>query len=131
MTGCRAIVLPKRMGARSGIGGGRRRVRLGLVEGHPNVWTLIEVNRIDESHLAILHRQNQRMRANTVPKEPNSAEQTARRDACAREDDVVARSKVGGIVNPLRISDPHLCQPFNLLWLLDYQSAKNLSVQAP
>src|SRR6202035_1732934 len=79
-----------------------------LVKDDFHIRALLEVHRVDETDLAIVVREDERMRSGAFSEEAHATQQTPAGNSRAGENDFLARCQFVGFVDSLCILDYHL-----------------------
>src|SRR5271163_148314 len=88
------------------------------------------MNSIDEADLAVVVRQDERVRAGTFAEEADSTEKAAAGDAGAGKDDFLAGRELVGFVDALRVFNSHLGDAFVVLGFGNDKTRENFTIEA-
>src|ERR1019366_1449113 len=95
--------------------------RRSLWEAHFDVGTLIEMHGVDEAHLPLVQRDDQRLRADAFAEEPHAAQYASLGHSRARENNFLSWRKIFCLIDALAVLNAHVCQALLVLGLGDYQ----------
>src|SRR2546423_10195229 len=117
------------MSASIRLGGNVKRCVCSRLETYFEVWSLIDVDSIDEVYFAGAVRHYKRTGPYTFTEEADTFQQRTIGYASSREHDVLARRQVFCPIDLLLIADAHLGNTLFKLWCVDYKTSNDLAVQ--
>src|SRR5208283_4991844 len=101
-----------------------------LVETDLDVGALFEAHGIDETHLALVERENHGRGADAFAEEAHAFQDVSVGDTGAGENDFFAGGEILGVIDALGVGDAHFCQALGILGFADDQACENLAVEA-